>query len=66
MCAGQDAGKAESWGGVDERPCFVIMLEVLDNLPHDRVCNTKDGWRQTRVVPSSHAAGVRGVARANG
>jgi len=59
VCAGLDAGKVESWGGVDERPCYVIMLEVLDNLPHDRVCNTSDGWMQTRVVPSSDTVGVR-------
>ncbi|OWM67625.1 hypothetical protein CDL15_Pgr024710 [Punica granatum] len=28
---------ASGWGGVEQHPCWVIMLEVLDNLPHDLV-----------------------------
>ena len=34
----------------DDRPCFVLALEVLDNLPHDKVVRVAGGgWRETRV-----------------
>ena len=33
----RDARDRRGWGARDERPCHVIALEVLDNLPHDRV-----------------------------
>ncbi|KAG1330828.1 Protein arginine methyltransferase NDUFAF7 [Cocos nucifera] len=32
-----DATDRSGWGPVDPQPCWVIMLEVLDNLPHDLV-----------------------------
>ncbi|PIA36023.1 hypothetical protein AQUCO_03400132v1 [Aquilegia coerulea] len=31
----RDATDPSGWGDVDSQPCWVIMLEVLDNLPHD-------------------------------
>lgn len=31
------AADARAWGEPNDEPCFVIMLEVLDNLTHDRV-----------------------------
>ena len=31
----RDATDREGWGEVDDEPCFVVALEVLDNLPHD-------------------------------
>ena len=34
----RDATDRAGWGGIDTKPCFVIALEVLDNLPHDRLC----------------------------
>ena len=46
---------------MDDEPCFVVALEVLDNLPHDRVVRVRfergggggEGrWLQTRVVPT--------------
>ena len=33
----RDALDAGRWGPVDDDACFVVALEVLDNLPHDRV-----------------------------
>lgn len=35
------------WGSSaakDERPCFFIAMEVLDNLPHDKVAWTTPSW----------------------
>ncbi len=41
------------WGARDEAPCFVLALEVLDNLPHDRAVrigtNSDATWHETRV-----------------
>eukprot|EP00850_Spirogloea_muscicola_P009944 SM000057S18374 [mRNA] locus=s57:180693:183992:- [translate_table: standard] len=41
-----------AWGPSDDTPCFVIMLEVLDNLPHDRI--VRQGpigpWLETYLV----------------
>ncbi|OVA00095.1 putative S-adenosyl-L-methionine-dependent methyltransferase MidA [Macleaya cordata] len=33
----RDAADRSGWGDVDLQPCWVIMLEVLDNLPHDLI-----------------------------
>lgn len=33
----RDAADPSGWGHVEEQPCWVIMLEVLDNLPHDLI-----------------------------
>lgn len=55
-----DASERDAWGAADASPCFVVALEVLDNLPHDKVILRKDidprgghgdhhGWFQTRV-----------------
>ncbi|KEH37084.1 S-adenosyl-L-methionine-dependent methyltransferase, putative [Medicago truncatula] len=33
----RDAADRSGWGDVEQQPCWVIMLEVLDNLPHDAV-----------------------------
>ncbi|GAU22889.1 hypothetical protein TSUD_377000 [Trifolium subterraneum] len=33
----RDAADRSGWGDVEQQPCWVIMLEVLDNLPHDVV-----------------------------
>ena len=42
-----------AWGGEEDSlsPCFVLMLEVLDNLPHDRVerKHSVQEWKETRV-----------------
>ncbi|XBI67480.1 hypothetical protein VPH35_046827 [Triticum aestivum] len=33
----RDATDVAGWGSKDPQPCWVLMLEVLDNLPHDLV-----------------------------
>ncbi|XP_058102597.1 protein arginine methyltransferase NDUFAF7 homolog, mitochondrial isoform X1 [Magnolia sinica] len=33
----RDAADRSGWGDVDPQPCWVIMLEVLDNFPHDLI-----------------------------
>ncbi|KAF8037704.1 hypothetical protein BT93_B0530 [Corymbia citriodora subsp. variegata] len=33
----RDATDRSGWGDCQEQPCWVIMLEVLDNLPHDLI-----------------------------
>lgn len=33
----QDAASALAWHVQDERPCVILMMEVLDNMPHDRL-----------------------------
>lgn len=42
-----------AWGREEDSlsPCFVLMLEVLDNLPHDRVERKRSAqeWKETRV-----------------
>ena len=32
----QDAIHSSLWDTVDQQPCVIILMEVLDNLPHDR------------------------------
>ena len=44
-----DAALAAAWGDSDNSPCFVLALEVLDNLPHDRVVRDEAGWKETLV-----------------
>ncbi|GAQ79199.1 hypothetical protein KFL_000260150 [Klebsormidium nitens] len=50
----RNAADVAAWGPPSDEPCFVIMLEVLDNLPHDRVFRSSrhDPWLQTMVTSS--------------
>lgn len=32
-----DAVTATAWGVASEQPCVILLMEVLDNLPHDRL-----------------------------
>ncbi|KAF5942025.1 hypothetical protein HYC85_019667 [Camellia sinensis] len=43
----RDAADKNGWGigNVDQQPCWVIMLEVLDNLPHDLI------YSENQVLP---------------
>ena len=53
----RDATDRAGWGAVDRAPCFVVALEVLDGLPHDRVARGTDGaWTQTRVAADAAGA----------
>ncbi|GJP30605.1 hypothetical protein CLOM_g4130 [Closterium sp. NIES-68] len=46
-----DAADAKGWGTPSNEPCFILLFEVLDNLPHDRVqwCREENEWQETRV-----------------
>uniref|UniRef100_A0A7I4ESK1 Protein arginine methyltransferase NDUFAF7 n=1 Tax=Physcomitrium patens TaxID=3218 RepID=A0A7I4ESK1_PHYPA len=46
------ASDARTWGTVNASPCYIIMFEVLDNLPHDLVYREtpKSPWLETWVV----------------
>ena len=33
----RDATDRNGWGHMEQQPCWVIMLEVLDNLPYDLI-----------------------------
>ncbi|OIS96361.1 PREDICTED: protein arginine methyltransferase NDUFAF7 homolog, mitochondrial-like [Nicotiana attenuata] len=47
----RDAADRRGWGDVNEQPCWVIMLEVLDNLPHDLIYseNQMSPWMEVWV-----------------
>lgn len=47
----RDATDRNGWGNVNEQPCWVIMLEVLDNLPHDLIYseNQTSPWMEVWV-----------------
>ncbi|KAF9606778.1 hypothetical protein IFM89_028154, partial [Coptis chinensis] len=56
----RDAADRSGWGDVDQQPCWVIMLEVLDNLPHDLIYseNQVSPWLEVwleREHDSTHA-----------
>ncbi|XP_034686374.1 protein arginine methyltransferase NDUFAF7 homolog, mitochondrial isoform X1 [Vitis riparia] len=47
-----DAADKNAWAGsIDQQPCWVIMLEVLDNLPHDLIYseNQASPWMEVWV-----------------
>lgn len=47
----RDAADRSGWGDVEQQPCWVIMLEVLDNLPHDLIysANQVSPWMEVWV-----------------
>ncbi|XP_054821300.1 uncharacterized protein LOC129320120 [Prosopis cineraria] len=47
----RDAADQTGWGDVEQQPCWVIMLEVLDNLPHDLIYseNQVSSWKEVWV-----------------
>ncbi|XP_010522409.1 PREDICTED: uncharacterized protein LOC104801033 [Tarenaya hassleriana] len=47
----RDASDRAGWGDLEQQPCWVIMLEVLDNLPHDLVYseNQVSPWMEVWV-----------------
>lgn len=46
-----DAADKNAWGSIDQQPCWVVMLEVLDNLPHDLIYseNQASPWMEVWV-----------------
>lgn len=53
-----NAWDRSTWGAQEWNHSFVLAMEVLDNLPHDRVFRRQEGeaWQQTCVHVSSGAA----------
>ncbi|GLT73022.1 hypothetical protein SLA2020_449110 [Shorea laevis] len=51
----RDAADRSGWGDVEQQPCWVIMLEVLDNLPHDLLYseNQVSPWMEVWVEKQS-------------
>ncbi|KVH90971.1 putative S-adenosyl-L-methionine-dependent methyltransferase MidA [Cynara cardunculus var. scolymus] len=47
----RDAADPSGWGDAEQQPCWVIMLEVLDNLPHDLIYseNQVSPWMEVWV-----------------
>ncbi|GAV67676.1 Methyltransf_28 domain-containing protein [Cephalotus follicularis] len=47
----RDAADRSGWGYVQQQPCWVIMLEVFDNLPHDLIYskNQASPWMEVWV-----------------
>ncbi|GMI70416.1 hypothetical protein like AT1G04900 [Hibiscus trionum] len=47
----RDAMDRSGWGDGEQQPCWVIMLEVLDNLPHDLIYseNQVSPWMEVWV-----------------
>lgn len=47
----RDATDRSGWGDAEQQPCWVIMLEVLDNLPHDLIYseNQVSPWMEVWV-----------------
>ncbi|KAK9829752.1 hypothetical protein WJX72_007676 [[Myrmecia] bisecta] len=51
-----DASKRSTWPRRTLQRCWVVAMEVLDNLPHDRVLEYGSGqWQMTVVEPGKHA-----------
>jgi hypothetical protein len=50
----RDAADLQGWSSSsgNEEACFILMMEVLDNCPHDRVHRESGSspWMQTAVV----------------
>ncbi|XP_057960161.1 uncharacterized protein LOC131152343 isoform X2 [Malania oleifera] len=56
----RDAADRSGWGDVEHQPCWVIMLEVLDNLPHDLIYseNQISQWMEVWVKNQNDGSGL--------
>ncbi|KAK8980569.1 hypothetical protein V6N11_063169 [Hibiscus sabdariffa] len=56
----RDAMDRSGWGDGEQQPCWVIMLEVLDNLPHDLIYseNQVSPWMEVWVEKHLDSAPV--------
>ncbi|KAH9311975.1 hypothetical protein KI387_027010, partial [Taxus chinensis] len=61
----RNATEKSGWGNVDEQPCWVLMLEVLDNLPHDVVyCeNQNSPWMEVLLEREQHESPISEIYR---
>eukprot|EP00191_Tetraselmis_sp_GSL018_P003404 CAMPEP_0177611364 /NCGR_PEP_ID=MMETSP0419_2-20121207/20447_1 /TAXON_ID=582737 /ORGANISM="Tetraselmis sp., Strain GSL018" /LENGTH=351 /DNA_ID=CAMNT_0019107079 /DNA_START=334 /DNA_END=1389 /DNA_ORIENTATION=+ len=57
-----DATSKETWKK-SESLCYVVALEVLDNLPHDRVVKRPDEWCETHVLQEAEHQPPREVLK---
>ncbi|XAR48834.1 hypothetical protein NMG60_11031795 [Bertholletia excelsa] len=59
----RDAADRSGWGDADQQSCWVIMLEVLDNLPHDLVYseNQVSRWKEVWVGKQHDQSGLSEV-----
>ncbi|KAK9160021.1 hypothetical protein Syun_006362 [Stephania yunnanensis] len=59
----RDAANKSGWGEVDPNPCWVIMLEVLDNLPHDLIysANQVSPWLEVWLEKSNNSQHISEV-----
>lgn len=59
----RDATDKSGWGHVEQQPCWVIMLEVLDNLPHDLIYseNQVSPWMEVWVEKQLDGEGLSEV-----
>ncbi|KAI5064689.1 hypothetical protein GOP47_0019384 [Adiantum capillus-veneris] len=56
----RDACRQSGWGEIDGRPCFMILLEVLDNQPHDLIYQENSGcpWLETCIMKAPESAAL--------
>lgn len=57
----RDAADAAGWeSSAGNEPCFILLMEVLDNCPHDRLHreSVSAPWMQTAILEQT-AASVR-------
>ncbi|KAL8217318.1 hypothetical protein R6Q57_024155 [Mikania cordata] len=56
----RDAADRTGWGDAEQQPCWVIMLEVLDNLPHDLIYSENQGspWMEVWVEKQQDRSGL--------
>ncbi|ONK72500.1 uncharacterized protein A4U43_C04F20070 [Asparagus officinalis] len=59
----RDATHKKGWGDVQPEPCWVIMLEVLDNLPHDIVYSLNQGspWMEVWLEKAQNSSQISEV-----
>lgn len=55
-----DAAQPLSWGAPSDQHCFIILMEVLDNCPHDKVvrAGAQHAWQQAMVASPEHGPPV--------
>lgn len=61
----RDATDRNGWGKVNGQPCWVIMLEVLDNLPHDLIYseNQSSPWMEVQLEKRQHESSISEIFR---
>ncbi|KAL3143873.1 hypothetical protein ABBQ32_003691 [Trebouxia sp. C0010 RCD-2024] len=57
----QDAICSSLWDTVDQQPCVIILMELLDNLPHDKVWrhSPDSDWREIWIQAADPSQGLQ-------